>query len=297
MDSGSSLRGVVLEPAQGRAISSAAMVECKLRIDGRPARAFVGGDGEPLLLVHGGWGGAATHWSSVWGPLSQYFRVLAPDLPGIGDPSERGLGSIQAYARWLDRLLDGLGVEAAWCVGNSFGASVVSRFAMDFPRRCRGLVLVNGFPLPETPGWLRWLGQRRMGQRIVMAIEKRVAYRPRALRQAFQDPTKVPEPLRLLVAQRTPPQVSALAEVLVQGGGSPRTLSFPPLLLWGEEDHLPGTSKRAAQKLRAAWPNARIRFVPGAGHMPQVEAPAAFVEALVAHVLGAFPMRGAPTAQ
>ncbi len=258
--------------------------ETELSVDNRPARIFVGGRGEPLVLVHGGWGGASMHWRSVWTELAERFHVIAPDLPGIGDLSQPGLGSVGAYAQWLRAVLDGLDVESAWLVGNSFGASVISRFALDFPDRCRGLVFVNGFPMPRTPSLMRWLGERRFGKGVMRAASRFVAFSPRAVRRGFFDAHRVPDELRAVVQQKRPPQLLACADALVQGGGSskggPRAYPVPPLLLWGENDRLPGTSKDAAVKLQASWPGSTLVLVPRAGHMPQLENPGAFVEAL-----------------
>ena len=72
------------------------------RVEGMSARVFVGGAGEPLLLVHGGWGGAEMHWASVWEPLAARFRVVAPDLPGIGDLAHAPLGSVREMLARLD---------------------------------------------------------------------------------------------------------------------------------------------------------------------------------------------------
>lgn len=255
--------------------------EVTVRVEGLEARTFVGGRGDDLVLVHGGWGSAATNWRSVWGPLSERFHVIAPELPGLGDPVQPGLGSVGGYARWLGALLDELDVSSAWLVGNSFGVSVVSRFALEYPRRCNGLVFVNGFPLPRTPRFLRWLGERPLGKGLMRRIEKQVAYRPGALQRAFFDTTKVPDEIRAMVGQKRPPQAAAVADVMVQGGAAEHDWPVPPVLLWGEEDHLPGTSKRAAERLHRAWKDSKLVFVPRAGHMPQVENPRAFVDALV----------------
>lgn len=260
--------------------------EISVDVEGEAARVFVGGSGAPLLLVHGGWGGASLHWGPVFERLAERFAIVAPDLPGVGRTDRAPLGSLGAYARWLNALLDALAVPSAWCAGNSFGASVACRFASDFRERCRGLVLVNGFPMPPTPPLLRWLGERPFGRRLVRSVEKRVAYSPAALKRAFSDPARVPEELQRLVRAVSPPQVDAMAAVLVQGG-SPPPRDTPTLFLWGEDDHLPGTSAQAARKLHASWAGSRLAFVPRAGHLPQVENPEAFVEALAAFIEGA----------
>ncbi len=252
-----------------------------LTIENEGARVFEGGaGGVPLVLVHGGWAGASAHWSSVWNQLAERHRVIAPDLPGVGDASRAGLGSVAAYARFLRDVMDALGVETAWFVGNSFGASVVGRFAIDFPDRCRGLVFVNGFPMPETPALVQKLGHHALGRRLVKWVETRIAYTPAALTRAFVDPANVPDEIRRVVNAPSPPQVDTLTDVLVEGGGARQPFSIPPVLVWGEDDRLPGTTRRSARKLEASLPGAKLMFVPRAGHMPQVENPRAFVDTL-----------------
>ena len=56
----------------------------EIEVGARPSRAWVGGEGEMILLVHGGWGGAEMHWSRVWEPLARRFRVIAPICRGSG---------------------------------------------------------------------------------------------------------------------------------------------------------------------------------------------------------------------
>src|SRR5688500_16568573 len=128
----------------------------EVEVQGRPARVWLAGDpaASSLVLVHGGLAGAEMHWSSVWDRLGDNYRVIAPELPGIGWVEPPGLPTVAAYAGWLLSLLDTLGVERAWWVGNSFGASVAASVAGRFPDRTRGVAMVNGFAMPATPRWL-----------------------------------------------------------------------------------------------------------------------------------------------
>ncbi|HLL52168.1 MAG TPA: alpha/beta hydrolase [Myxococcaceae bacterium] len=251
----------------------------ELTVEGRPARVHVGGDGPALLLVHGGWAGAAAHWSTIWERLAPRYRVIAPDLPGLGWTGQPALGTYREYARWLAALLDTLDVERAWCVGNSFGASVAWCFAGLFPERCRGVVMVNGIPVPRTPAPMLWLGRRPFGRGVMRALLKRVSYTPAALERAFVDPGRVPEEIRAVLSQPAPPQLDAFARVLVEGDGGPAP-RVAPLLLWGEADQLPGSGAGAARKLHAKLPGSRLTLIPKAGHFPQVDQPDLFVEAL-----------------
>jgi 2-hydroxy-6-oxonona-2,4-dienedioate hydrolase len=279
----SAVERATLDVIAGAPMSEAPIREVTTRVAGAEARALVGGHGERLLLVHGGWGGASLHWGPVLAGLARHFEVVAPDLPGIGRTDQPALASVDAYARWLAELMDALDMPDAWCVGNSFGASVVCRLASDYPEHCRGLVLVNGFPMPATPPVMKRLGERPLAHRLLRSLEKRIAYSPRALRRAFSDPARVPNELRTLVRSTRAPQVDAIVDILV-AGGSPVANGLAPLLLWGADDRLLGTSMRAAHKLHSSWPGSELTLVPRAGHMPQVENPAAFIDALTTFV-------------
>ncbi|WP_437734922.1 alpha/beta fold hydrolase [Sorangium sp. So ce1335] len=251
----------------------------EIAIDGLPASVHVGGQGEPLLLVHGGWGGASMHWSAVWERFAERFQVIAPDLPGVGRTDTPGLGSLGAYARWLDRLLDALGAPSAWCVGNSFGAAVVSCFATQHAARCRGVVFVNGAPLPALPQIVGWLLSRPVPRQMLRALVRKQAFNPSILRRAFADPGRAPAALRDDLERGSSPQMDAVLDALLHGG--PRApLGLNPLIVWGEADRLAGSTARDARKLHDALPGSQLTFIPATGHMPQLENPEAFVDAV-----------------
>lgn len=255
----------------------------ELTIEGRPARAHVGGDGPPLLLVHGGWMGARAHWERVWDRLARRHTVIAPDLPGLGVPEQPPLANVGAYARWLVGLLDGLGVGHAVCVGNSFGGSVAWSFAGRAPERCAGLVLVNGIPMPATPPPLLWSGRTRFGRWTMRAIMKRLSFNPVAVRRGFADERNIPPQLRAWTDADESVLLPRFADLLIEGDGPPAP-RLAPLLLWGAADGLPGTGATAARKLHASLPGSTLALVPAAGHFPQLEAPDAFAERLEAYV-------------
>lgn len=259
------------------------VAELAIPVDGRPARVFVGGHGQPLLLVHGAWGGAALHFRPVWDRLADRYRVIAPDLPGLGALDRAPLPTVGAYARWLGELLAALDVPSAWVLGSSFGAAIAARFAADRPGACAGLVLVNGAPLAPTPRPLKWVGENSVGRGLVRAKLKKDAFGPQTLERAFADVRRAPPELARLFAEPSPPALDALVDLQLEGGVA-ASYAVAPLLLWGEEDRLPGTELSAARKLAASWPGATLVRVPRAGHLPQLEQPAELCEALDAFV-------------
>jgi pimeloyl-ACP methyl ester carboxylesterase len=254
-----------------------------IEVDGRPARVWVGGDGEALVLLHGGWGGARPHWSTVWDRLAEAGRVVAPELPGLGDEGP-GLGSLSAYAAWVRRVLDRVGVATAWLVGNSFGAALAWRLASGDVGRCRGLVLVNGGPPPGMPGAVRRLAATGPARRLLTAVFRRNAISPATHERGFADPRLVPDELVPVFHQRHPRQLDVVVGVVLADDPPGPRPQVPTLLLWGADDRLAGSTAKAADKLRRSLPGAELVVIPGAGHLPQVERPDDFVAAVARFV-------------
>lgn len=102
--------------------------------------------GPPLLLLHGL---GADH--TIWQPQIEVFsgsnRVITPDLRGAGrSGSIRGWRHILAtQATDMAGLLDKLGLEEAAVCGVDHGGVVAQRLALDYPARCRALIVVDAF--------------------------------------------------------------------------------------------------------------------------------------------------------
>lgn len=105
------------------------------------------GSGPVLVLLHGS-GPGVSAWSnfgSNYPFFASSYRTIAPDQPGFGrsyTPAfDRSYHRIASDA--LARLLDGLGIERAYVLGNSAGGSVAGRFALDHADRLARLVLMG----------------------------------------------------------------------------------------------------------------------------------------------------------
>src|SRR5262249_45328254 len=113
-------------------------------VAGKPMNVVdTGGDGPPLLLIHG-LGGVWQNWLLTIPAFMDRYRVVAPDLPGFGG-SEMPTGriSIQGYARVVDELCTRLGRESPDVIGNSMGGFIGAELALAFPTRVKTLVLVS----------------------------------------------------------------------------------------------------------------------------------------------------------
>jgi len=115
-------------------------------------------DAPPVLLLHGSGPGvtAYANWRLTIPTLATRLRVVAPDLVGFGF-TERPAGVEYSLDLWVEQVLgvmDGLGIERASVVGNSFGGGLALRLAARHPDRVHRLVLMGsvGVPFPITDG-------------------------------------------------------------------------------------------------------------------------------------------------
>ncbi|GGM54974.1 Ndr family protein [Dactylosporangium sucinum] len=210
----------------------------------------------PLVLLHGAIANSAS-WMGDAAGLSERFRVYAVDVigeAGLSAPARPPLAS-DAYAAWLDDVLDGLGVDRAAFAGISLGGWLALDYAIRRPDRVDRLVVLN----PGGVGRQRWgavllsvvlLPFGRWGRRVAVG---------RALGAALPGPF-MDYFLRLQAAFRPRREV-----LPVFGDAALRGIRAPLLAVLGGRDALldaAGTRRR----LEALVPHATVRFLPGAGH-------------------------------
>jgi pimeloyl-ACP methyl ester carboxylesterase len=227
--------------------------------------------------------------------LAKRYRVIAPDLLGHGESAKpRGDYSLGAFAAWLRDLLDELGIRRATVIGQSLGGGVAMQFTYQHRDYCQRLVLISSGGLGPDLNWvLRILSAPgaelvlpvvapqpvlNLGNKLGSWLTSAGIKSPRAgemwsaycslsdrpTRQAFL------RTLRSVVDYRGQ-AVSALGKIHVSYG-------LPTLLIWGEQDRIiPVAHGYAAHD---AVPGSRLEVLPGVGHFPHVESPAAVVDIL-----------------
>jgi 2-hydroxymuconate-semialdehyde hydrolase len=114
-------------------------------------RYFDGGEGPPVVLLHGFGFGALENWEKAAPALVKHRRVIAPDLYwfGLSVPTKT-IDSAEAEAAAVIELLDALHIERADIVGASFGGLVALRLVLAYPERVDRLVLVDAAGLKPT---------------------------------------------------------------------------------------------------------------------------------------------------
>lgn len=246
------------------------------------------GQGEPLLLIHGFfvW---SYFWRKVIPGLSQFARVIAPDLRGFGMTERLPSKPLDlwAQAELLVQLMDEMGLERAVLCGHSMGGEVALRVALRYPERVRGLVLASsaGYVQRASSGWeRRLLATPLLGRLMIRLLVANRRFAGKAMREAYyggkMDATDLGA---YLLPGRLPRASRTMARMLLEidfGATSAEIgrVNHPALLLWGQED--PWIPLVHGQRLQQTLPHSRLEVVSQCGHSPPEENPEAFTAAL-----------------
>jgi len=267
----------------------AGLEECFAEIKAVRMRYFVGGDGPPLVLVHG-LGGAASNWTELAPLLAGRHRLLVPDLPGHGGSSALpAVSGLEPFADRVALVAEREGMLPAPVIGHSLGGMVVLRLALRRPADVQAVVLAGAAGLSIGNVWGRELlslfTSVRPGR--LAARYRGWVSRSGLLRRIVFGFVSVADPIGLtdeavegfLAAQLLHTDVDGAWQALRVD--DPRqeleAVRCPVLVLWGAEDvQLPlDDAFEYTRRLRA-----RLRVIPGCGHLLIGERPDACARAI-----------------
>ncbi|MBO3748576.1 alpha/beta fold hydrolase [Streptosporangiaceae bacterium NEAU-GS5] len=235
----------------------------QLTVGTRQGETFVvacGPAGAPALVLLHGSGSNSAMWLGDVAAWAGRFRVYAVDVigePGLSAPSRPPLDS-EAYAVWLDDVLDGLGVARASVVGLSLGGWLALDYAIRRPARVARLALISpagigrakiGFALLALA--LLPFGER--GRRIAL---RRALGRSDAGSGPFGD-------FLMLIHRGFRPRRERLP---VFSGAALAGLAMPVLAVVGGRDGM--LDSYGTRRRLSAVPSARVVLLPEAGHPP-----------------------------
>lgn len=242
------------------------------------------GAGIPLILLHG-----FPHSRALWAPqlsaLLDRCRMIAPDLRGFGETSVRPPFTMDRYADDVVALMDGLRIERAVIGGLSMGGYIAFAMWRRHRARIRALVLADTRAGADTPE-----GIEKRRSLIALARDRGAALvadaqLPGMLGRTTRDKQPgVVESLREIMAKARPEGIIGALEAMIARPDSTAdlaTIDVPTLVIVGEEDAL--TPPKEARRLHSGIPGSELEVISGAGHVSNLERPAAFN-----HVLSEF---------
>jgi 3-oxoadipate enol-lactonase len=237
------------------------------------------GDGPPLFLFHSLLSDRAS-FDAVVPELSKSFRVIVPELPGFGR-SQAVTGGLAAVAdRMAEAVEDAADGEGAVVLGNGYGGFVALQMAIRHPGIAARLVLADCGAAFSEPG--------REAFRNMAAASKAKglsAITDVAMRRLFAPEFQAAHPDlmrdRREVFLRTDPEVfRAACDALAALDLRPELgkVRVPALVLVGEFDE--ATPPPMSHELAAGLPHANLKIIPGCAHVPQLQSPRLFLDAI-----------------
>lgn len=235
------------------------------------------GRGLPVVLLH-----AFPLNRSMWEPqIAALFgecRCLVPDLRGFGNSPSHGPYSMERYADDVVALLDALQVERAVIAGLSMGGYVALAIWRKYPRRVRGMILADTRASADTTEAAAKRGElidvaRREGMDAV-ADRQLPGLVGKSTRE--KQPELVDRIRSIMMQQRVDGVVGALEAMRGRPDSTDllATIDVPTLVVVGEEDTV--TPVKDARAMHQAITGSRLEIIPGAGHLSNLERPAAF---------------------
>ena len=266
-----------VDTARQALLTGLPVAERRLDLAGVSTAVLEGGDGPPLVLLHGP-GANATHWMHVLDGLARTHRVIAPDLPGHGatDATPDTLG-------WLGELIADTCAAPPVLVGYALGGAIAARFAAGHGDRIRGLVLVDALglaafdPAPEFGQALHaFLAQPDESTHDQLwkhcafdldGVRERMGERWEAFRTYNLDRARVPSSLmeEFGLAAIAPDELARIA--------------VPVTLIWGRHDLATPLAVAEDAGAKHGWP---LHVIEDCADDPPIEQPEAFVVALEA---------------
>ena len=241
--------------------------------------AQVTGDGPPLVLLHSLLADRSS-FSGVAGALSRRFQVMLPALPGFGR-SPAVDGGLAAVA---DRVAAAIRVFAASrpvrLLGNGYGGFVALLAVIRHPGLAERLVLVDAGAAFSEPGREAFRGMARGA-----AAKGLEAIADTAMRRLFAPDFHAANPglvadRRRIFLESDPAVIIAACEALATLDLRPALadVRMPVLAVVGALDE--ATPPAMSRELAAGLPNATLAILDGLAHVPQLQAPGPFLDAV-----------------
>ena len=254
-----------------KSASDAVAANAKIAVAGTQINYLkMGDDGADVLFLHG-FGGDLNSWMFNQPVLAGRHRTYALDLPGHGSSGKVVAdGTVQALSRTVAAFTDGLNLEAVHLVGHSLGGAIAIDFAAANPGRVLSLTLISTAGLgPEInrdyiEGFVAATGRKDLKP----ALEKLFADPSLVSRDMINDVLKfkrldgVDAALRAISAAAFPNGRQAVDLRQTLAG-----ISVPAQVIFGADDRV--IPARHAEALPS---NVSVHQIPGAGHMPHMEA-------------------------
>ncbi len=241
--------------------------------------AAVSGEGTPLFLFHSLLSDRAS-FDAIAPQLSRSRRVIVPELPGFGGSKAAAGGLADVADRMGEMVADAAADGSGIVLGNGYGGFVALQMAARHPDLARKLILADcGAAFSEQ-------GREAFRNMAAAARAKGLAaITDVAMRRLFAADFQAAHPdlmadRREAFLKTDPVVLQAACGQLAELDLRPELpkVKMPVLVLVGEHDE--ATPPPMSPELAALLPNAQLKILTGCAHVPQLQAPQLFLEAI-----------------
>jgi pimeloyl-ACP methyl ester carboxylesterase len=262
-----------------------------VNIDGRRLHYEVAGEGPDLVMIHGASGSLRDLTFRLRDQLTDRYRVIVVDRPGLGYSDPLPDVSLLAQARFIKAGLAQLGVTDPVVLGQSYGGSVALAWALDGGPRALVLVGSPSLPWPGTlDPWYR-VTSTSVGRALVIPLAS--AFVPQSYVTATTASVFAPDSVPVGYEQHLGPELSLRRKTLATNTAQVNALRaelvtmeprYPGLalkveLIHGSADTIVPLDIHSGP-LSKLLPNVTLTVIEGAGHMPHHSHPQTVIDAI-----------------
>lgn len=275
------------EEIRAQLLATMRVTERRLELAGIPTAILEGGEGPPVVLLHGP-GEYAAKWFAIAPQLMQSHRIIAPDLPGHGiSIVPKGAVAASQVLEWLGALIGQTCRHPPMLLGQILGGAIAARFAAGNNDRLSRLVLVDTLGLASfepAPAFARALAEYGASPNDAThdGLWRHCALDLGRLQARMGSDWELIKAYNLDRAATA--ALWATQQSIMEQFGLPaiavtelESITVPTTLIWGRHDRATPLAVAEAASKRHGWP---LHIIEDCADDPPMEAPAEFLNVL-----------------
>jgi 2-hydroxymuconate-semialdehyde hydrolase len=267
------------------------VAERRIRLAGASTSLLEVGDGPPLVLLHGAIESGGAYWAPVVERLAESHRVVIPDVPGLGESEPFARLDTDRFAGWFRALIEATCDNPPALIAHSLMGALSARYAAREGGTLTRLVIyaapaIGPYRIPLGLAIRAMMFDLRPSEKNADRFDRFAFFDFDAARRRDHDGWL--EAWSSYARERARvPHVKRTMRWLIKNctkeipEAELRRIKIPTTLIWGSHDRFVRLTHGERASVRHGWP---LWVIDKAGHVPHIERPVAFLNALPADI-------------